>query len=795
MKGILFNKNWTRRLNISLVTFILVSMSGATCLAASIGAITNGNWNNTSTWTPAQMPVSADYVYIGSTYPSGAAASATVTMVQDQSANTVYLGYGSGTSGTLDLGNYKLSVGGTIYLGYSAGSAATVNRGSGYFSTYSLNQNYGSTFTFGSSDTASNLTMANSSTASTIATGNVSASASIQSGSTLTLGANMTLTSNLNLQDNGSTMDLANHELRANEIDIGWSGTGSPSLLNRGKLTASSLWVANLACNINSTDAITNFHLQNGTSTLNAPVASLYLTNNSTAATTSAGGITAGATIDSGSHLTLGADAAMTGTLDLRTTGSTFDMASHALTASTVYLGWNGTGLTTLQNRGRLTAGSLYVANQPFDLNATDVITNFSLQNGAGTLNAPVSSLSLTTNATATTTAAGNVSSYVNISGGSRLTLGADMTLSGSLNMWNAASTLDMAGHSLKAYEIDIGWNATGSTTLMNNGKISTNNLYVAHANTPTFHPGDSIGNYAYLSNSSILTVSQANDQLTGLTFNGTYSGSLSINDTSVLSLQIGQSPFTHWIFRWKNPNSTSNWSNVLTNLITAGRISINPSTGYYLANQGGYTYIYAVTTPVNFDWKGGDIAGPTDWSLSANWNPNTGTPYGQGIFLSFGNQPSTNNIVDMGSSGKTVGGLVFVSATSTTIQSTGGHDLTLDNNSHISTIDVTGNHFITTPVILNNDAQIEGLGTLTASGGISGPHNLDVQGNVIVSSIVVDTLTMESGATVTIQAIPGGYYMGNTITAVPEPSTLVLMGIGSIGLFAYAWRRRKLVA
>ena len=106
----------------------------------------------------------------------------------------------------------------------------------------------------------------------------------------------------------------------------------------------------------------------------------------------------------------------------------------------------------------------------------------------------------------------------------------------------------------------------------------------------------------------------------------------------------------------------------------------------------------------------------------------------------------------------------------------------------------MSGNHYITTPVILNNDAQIAGLGTLTVSGEISGTHDLDVLGNLIAGSIAVDTLTIESGATLTIQAIPGGP-MGNTITAVPEPSAIVLVGIGSIGLLAYAWPQRRRIA
>jgi hypothetical protein len=328
----------------------------------------------------------------------------------------------------------------------------------------------------------------------------------------------------------------------------------------------------------------------------------------------------------------------------------------------------------------------------------------------------------------------------------------------------------------------------------MNGGALTTPNLYIGNGSAATLNAG-LINNLISLSNSSALTVQQANGQLTGLTLNGTSQGSLGINDTSEFNLHFGQSSFSHWIFRWHDPNSSSNWVNALTSLIGAGRISINPSNGYYLADQGGYTYINAVAKSADFDWKGGNIAGPTNWDLTTNWDPNTVVPYGKGAVPSFGDQSAANHIVDLGSSGKTVGGMIFVIATSTTIQSSGGHDLTLDNNGEISSIYVSGNHFITTPVILNNDAQVIGLGgTLTLSGGISGPHNLYVQDNVTAGRIAVDTLTIESGATVTIQPIPGGP-MGSTITAVPEPSTLVMVGITSFGLLAYAWPRRRRIA
>jgi hypothetical protein len=149
--------------------------------------------------------------------------------------------------------------------------------------------------------------------------------------------------------------------------------------------------------------------------------------------------------------------------------------------------------------------------------------------------------------------------------------------------------------------------------------------------------------------------------------------------------------------------------------------------------------------------------------------------------------------MVDLISQGQTVGTITFSAYASTTIQSSGGFALTLDNNGSVSTIDVAGSHTISAPVVLNNDAIISGTGTLNLSGGITGSHDLEVDINLTATSILVDTLTIGSGATVTIQAIPGGpLAMDDNLSSVPEPSTLVLLGIGAIGLLAYGWRKRR---
>jgi probable HAF family extracellular repeat protein len=192
--------------------------------------------------------------------------------------------------------------------------------------------------------------------------------------------------------------------------------------------------------------------------------------------------------------------------------------------------------------------------------------------------------------------------------------------------------------------------------------------------------------------------------------------------------------------------------------------------------------------------WKGGTSSNPTSWDLTANWNTIDGAIKGAGLHVGFGNQDIANSVVDLGTSDKTVAGITFYSATSTTIQSNGGFALTLDNNGSVSTIDVAGTHTISALVVLNNDATIIGTGTLNLSGGITGSHILEVDINLTATSIQVDTLTIGSGATVTIQAIPGGpLALSDNLSSVPEPSTVILLGIVAISLLAYAWRLRKL--
>jgi hypothetical protein len=185
-------------------------------------------------------------------------------------------------------------------------------------------------------------------------------------------------------------------------------------------------------------------------------------------------------------------------------------------------------------------------------------------------------------------------------------------------------------------------------------------------------------------------------------------------------------------------------------------------------ASGGGFSYMRS-TPPVISDWKGGNTFAPTDWGTAANWNP-SGVPDGPGVAVSFGNEVASANIVDMISVGRQVGGIAFTATTGTTIRSTGGFALTLDNGGGESTISVAGNHTISAPIVLNNNAKIDGAGTLNLTGGVGGNQKLTVLGNVNASSIQTNALVI---------GVPAAQ-------AVPEPTTFAMLIAFAFGGVAF---------
>ncbi len=200
----------------------------------------------------------------------------------------------------------------------------------------------------------------------------------------------------------------------------------------------------------------------------------------------------------------------------------------------------------------------------------------------------------------------------------------------------------------------------------------------------------------------------------------------------------------------------------------------------------------YFITNTI-WDWQGGNSSGAVN--SAANWKVNTYSvshaPNGAGYNFRFGNA-NTNGTVDMMSTGLTVGNITFLADTTTTIMSTGPlYQLTLDNSGADSTISLAGTHTIAAQVLLNNDVDISGTGTLNLSGGISGDHGMNIlSGNINAASIQLSHLYIGSGAKLAIMA-SAGEPLGAQFNPVPEPSTWLLLTIGALCALGYGrWRK-----
>ncbi len=372
--------------------------------AQDTGATTSGNWNNASIWTAGTVPGSSNNVYIGSTYPSGAASTATVALTANESAANVYLGNGSGTSGTLNLGGNTLTIGNDLVIGQSGGTGV-LNEGGGSFTATNAYVQNGNSLSFGASDAVSFLSLTGGSSATTAATGNVTGNVQVYSGSTLNLGASMSLTGSFDARDTGTIINLNGNALAANSIYLGYYD-GEPVTLNRGgaggTLTATNLLVGNTTFNLLSTDSVTNYYLNNATSTLNSSVSSLQLVSGSNATTTAAGNVTGGVQVFSGSTLNLGANLNLSGSLDIRDLGTTVNAHGFGITANSLLVGFYDTQPVSLINNGTVNVANLYVGNgSALTLHGGDVVSSLLSLTGGSTLTVQqVNGIGLTLNGT-----------------------------------------------------------------------------------------------------------------------------------------------------------------------------------------------------------------------------------------------------------------------------------------------------------------------------------------------------------------------------------------------------------
>jgi hypothetical protein len=583
-----------RRL-LRLIVFVSVTWLGCGTVVAfgqDTGAVASGSWETAATWTGNTVPNSSNNVYIGSTYPTGAASTATVTVGASESANNLYLGNGSGTSGTLNLAGNTLTIASSLVIGQNGGTGV-INEGGGSFTVGSTAYvENGNSLSFGTKDAVFSLQLSGASSATTSATGNITQDVNVLTGSTLTLGADMNVGS-LNIQDSGSTFNMAGHNLIAQDVLFGDLGSSPVTLQNLGNITTSNLNVGNgMSFNITASDTVTSFFLSGGTSTLDNNVGSVSLSNGATAATTTSGTATTNASISGGSTLTLGANMTLTGDLEMQDSGSTLNMAGHNLSANSIYLAYFGNAPVTVENRGTITATNVYMSNgMTFNINTGDSVTNFSLNASSTTLNSNVSTLSMSNFSTANTTASGSVTGSILDQTRSVLTLGADLNLTGSLSVESLA-TLNAQGHAINADTLLL----NSSLSVTDLGRVTLNTLETSNpVGGLTLHGGDVINSQIELGNFSVVNVQQTSG--IGLTFNGT-SADFSIDSTSSMDLLFAAYSTPNWDFRWLDPSGGGNWISTIDSMIADGQIVITAPNGYTVDDRGGYTYIDGIPVP-----------------------------------------------------------------------------------------------------------------------------------------------------------------------------------------------------
>jgi hypothetical protein len=310
--------------------------------------------------------------------------------------------------------------------------------------------------------------------------------------------------------------------------------------------------------------------------------------------TTQSGNITTSVLVESGSSLTLGANLSLSDALNLRGTGTTLNASGHNIVATNeILIGWDG-GNPVLQNRGTLSTNNLAVRNQNIQLNSTDSILNFHMNNGATHLGAGVAieRLTLSSNATATTSATANISKSVEMQSGSNLSLNADLTLTENVNILGAGTVLSANTHDITTTgQFLHGWNGSGKPLVQGVGKLAVGELYLGNAAELGLASGEDTTGRVQLRGNSRLTVTPSAAG-TGLTLTRPETIQLDVESGSHLTLS-GNGNAAGWAFRWANPVGGGDHVAELNNLIALGRIDFTFAGGYTVAsNPDGYTYI-----------------------------------------------------------------------------------------------------------------------------------------------------------------------------------------------------------
>ncbi|MEN6662350.1 MAG: PEP-CTERM sorting domain-containing protein, partial [Phycisphaerae bacterium] len=264
-------------------------------------------------------------------------------------------------------------------------------------------------------------------------------------------------------------------------------------------------------------------------------------------------------------------------------------MNGHSLTANDINLGWAGSG-----NIHRTTAAETLTAHNW--LNVTEGTQLVMIEGDSAPYLQVVNPNSDGVWAQVTTAATSNVTNQAQIAG--TLNLGADMVLSEDFyaggSGWGFTGQVNMKGHDITARSIIFGW--AGAAVTDGKGRFFAGDLNVNEGSTPTVL-GGLISNQISIGDASTLIVKQANNQLDGLTLDGS---SLSLGGSGLLSLIFDNKEVAglDWAFRWLGDHATT-----LEGLHTAGKLTWDgaPALDYqgnpidvsiFYNDADGYTYV-----------------------------------------------------------------------------------------------------------------------------------------------------------------------------------------------------------
>jgi hypothetical protein len=448
------------------------------------------------------------------------------------------------------------------------------------------------------------LDLSEGATAITSETGNITGFVLLEAGTTLTLGADLSLSDKIDIRGNGTILNAQGHDISAtNEILLGWSGSGTPTLQNPGKITTGSLQVRNQDFQLAAADAVGRFWLSAGDTNLGAGVVinRLDLSNGATATTSETGNITGFVQVESGSTLTLNANLALNDKLNLRGSGTILNAQGHDISATNaIAIGWDDVG-PTLQNPGKLTTNELLVRGQNFQLKPTDTVAIFRMNNGTTNLGAGVTvqHLHLASSAVGTTAETGNITKSVLVESGSTLTLGANLTLTENLNLRGGGVTLNASGRDISTTgQILLGWESSGTPVLQNVGTLTAGELLQRNGTQLLLGSGADASGRIFLFGNSRLTASVSAGG-TGLTLTRSEANELNIETGSHLTLALDGNQ-AGWVFRWANPTGGDHIADLNT-LISQGKIdfTFQNNAGFAIAsNADGYTYVTMVPVP-----------------------------------------------------------------------------------------------------------------------------------------------------------------------------------------------------